>query len=343
MSSEPEQAEASGPLDALAEGAADEPSDGVAVAAADGPAEVPVEAPDEGSPDAPPDVPPDGSADVPGDPLDGGRRGIGAATATQHAAQGDDDEDQEDHDQDTADERPGHRRLRVAGGTGHRARLYGAATRTAPRATSGRRWQDGADSTATPGFEPLGDSRRTDTEGGITARHREVAEGARMGRPWRAVATAAAPTGRYGGGLAASSSARRPARDRRPTATPSPSAGLRQAVLAAPPAERAVVVHRTAGRAEVEALDALAVPQLEQALRRPAARSLSSPGPARSPRPGWTDDRTDQLALASYQDLDRHATLTAGRWPVAGRDPIEATLSEGAAAALGLDSGTGSI
>ncbi len=40
--------------------------------------------------------------------------------------------------------------------------------------------------------------------------------------------------------------------------------------------------------------------------------------------------------LASYQGIERHADLITGRWSEAGRSPIEATLSESAAASLGL-------
>ena len=116
--------------------------------------------------------------------------------------------------------------------------------------------------------------------------------------------------------------------------------GIRQAALAAPPADRAIVAHRTAGRAEVESLDALARPELEQTLRSTGGEValVARTGafvPADQPR----DAATDLLLLASYEGIDRHATLVDGRWPEAGRDPVEATLSEGAATALGLGIG----
>ncbi|HLY13923.1 MAG TPA: FtsX-like permease family protein, partial [Candidatus Limnocylindrales bacterium] len=43
--------------------------------------------------------------------------------------------------------------------------------------------------------------------------------------------------------------------------------------------------------------------------------------------------------LGGYADLEQHAQLTAGSWPLPGQDPIQASLSTGAAAAMGLKIG----
>jgi hypothetical protein len=58
-----------------------------------------------------------------------------------------------------------------------------------------------------------------------------------------------------------------------------------------------------------------------------AGSGVPSPGP---------DDR---VVAASFDGLADHATLVEGRWSEAGRTPLEATLSEGAAASLGLSVG----
>ena len=48
---------------------------------------------------------------------------------------------------------------------------------------------------------------------------------------------------------------------------------------------------------------------------------------------------TDLTVFASYEGIEDHATLVDGAWPTPGADPVEATLSEGAAAALGVGAG----
>ncbi len=53
-----------------------------------------------------------------------------------------------------------------------------------------------------------------------------------------------------------------------------------------------------------------------------------------------TSDVTDLLQLAVYDGLDRHATLTAGTWPTAGRRPTEVTLPTSAASDLGVAVGS---
>ena len=47
----------------------------------------------------------------------------------------------------------------------------------------------------------------------------------------------------------------------------------------------------------------------------------------------------DLVVVASFDSISSHASLTAGGWAQPGRSPLEATLSEGAAAALGLGVG----
>ena len=54
---------------------------------------------------------------------------------------------------------------------------------------------------------------------------------------------------------------------------------------------------------------------------------------------GDPETLTDLTQLASFQGIEDHAALVDGRWPAAGQTPIEATVSEGAAAALGVRTG----
>lgn len=112
--------------------------------------------------------------------------------------------------------------------------------------------------------------------------------------------------------------------------------GLRQAVLAASPAERLVSVRTTTRTADLASLD--------PATTQEVARSIASIGgdvsrtlrtDAFAPSGAAPADVADLTELASFGHLDRHATLVAGRWPAAGSATLEATLSEAAASALG--------
>jgi hypothetical protein len=117
--------------------------------------------------------------------------------------------------------------------------------------------------------------------------------------------------------------------------------GLRQAVLAAPPAERTVVVRTAAAPADVAATDAKVRGELGTALAATGGEIVQVGSSGTLAPEGMTADAArDHLTLiSSYENLDRHATLTAGRWAVAGGRPLEATLSDAAAAALGLGLG----
>lgn len=114
--------------------------------------------------------------------------------------------------------------------------------------------------------------------------------------------------------------------------------GLRQAVLAAPPADRSVVVRTSATPAEVAALDATVTRELTTALGSSGGEvALVGRSGSLAPVGLTTEEARGHLTLlASYGDLAEHATLVEGRWAEAGEAPLEASLSEGAAAALGL-------
>ena len=116
--------------------------------------------------------------------------------------------------------------------------------------------------------------------------------------------------------------------------------GLRQAVASVPPADRAIVVRRSAAPAEVGALDGDARPALERTVRATGGEVALVVRSGTFAVVGTAPDAVTELTLlGSYEGIEGHATLVDGHWSAAGRDPLEVTLSEGAAAALHLDVG----
>jgi FtsX-like permease family len=118
-------------------------------------------------------------------------------------------------------------------------------------------------------------------------------------------------------------------------------ASLRHAVAAAPGEDRGVTVETSVATGDVGAADAAVTTTLRRDLAGTAPEvvlDLRSPtlvvrtnGDLAPAQPG------DRLTLlASYGDLEDHASLIQGRWTQAGRNPIEATLSEPAARAMGV-------
>ena len=117
-------------------------------------------------------------------------------------------------------------------------------------------------------------------------------------------------------------------------------AGLQRALLASPAADRAIVIRTKILPERIPAADAAIVPQLQDAIADPGgelALVLNSSAYADAAAdPATVSDLTE---FASFQGIDRHAELVDGRWATPGHDPVEATLSEGAAAALGVGTG----
>jgi hypothetical protein len=116
--------------------------------------------------------------------------------------------------------------------------------------------------------------------------------------------------------------------------------GLHRDLLNAPPATRAVVVSTDAGPDRFDPLDA--------AIRGALTRGFGPTGGevARLARTDTYADRAadpaavhDLVIFGSFENLERHVQLLDGRWPEAGKSPLEATLSEGAATAMGLRPG----
>ncbi len=113
--------------------------------------------------------------------------------------------------------------------------------------------------------------------------------------------------------------------------------GLQRAVLNAAPVDRGVSVQTDATAAQVPAFDSTVTGILSSALGPVAPVILAARSTALAPLGMASDEAGRHLTvLGGYANLDEHAQLTAGSWPIAGRNPIEATLSTAAARAMGL-------
>ena len=117
--------------------------------------------------------------------------------------------------------------------------------------------------------------------------------------------------------------------------------GLRHALTTATPVDASLEVDAAAAPSDVGRFDGLVQPLVTDALA-PVGGEVALEVRADGFAPAGADptDTSHLTSLSSFQDLARHAQLVDGRWPVAGRQPFEATLSAGAATALGLSVGS---
>ncbi len=117
-------------------------------------------------------------------------------------------------------------------------------------------------------------------------------------------------------------------------------AGLRRGILAAPATARTVVVGTSTTVASLDVVDRVIRDDLTAALQPapgPIDVVLRADGLAPRGTPATVVDRMTELA--SFDTLQEHAQLMSGRWPAPGMPVTEATLSEGAARALGISVG----
>jgi len=118
------------------------------------------------------------------------------------------------------------------------------------------------------------------------------------------------------------------------------SGGLHRSILAAPPSTRGVEVALSSEPAAIDGLDAAIRPTIQASIAATGGeiarvvRTGSFADPAIAP-----DQVHDLTTFTSFDGIEAHATLVEGAWPHAGADPLEATLSEAAATALGLHLG----
>jgi hypothetical protein len=119
------------------------------------------------------------------------------------------------------------------------------------------------------------------------------------------------------------------------------SGGLRRALAEAAPDARGVLVGVTASPAEVEQLDPSIRTRLTNAFgagRAEVVRAVRSSALLPVGQPSGNEP-VPLVVLGAYESLVDHVELVEGEWPVAGQQPVLATLSEGAAAALGMSLG----
>ncbi|MBA2720309.1 MAG: ABC transporter permease, partial [Chloroflexi bacterium] len=115
------------------------------------------------------------------------------------------------------------------------------------------------------------------------------------------------------------------------------SGGLHRALLAAPPRDRTLEVGLSTLPGSLDGLDRLIRPEIERAMAATGGdvvrvvRSGSFADPAIP-----AADVTELTQFQSLDGLESRTTLVAGAWPRAGAEPVEATVSDAAAAAMGL-------
>ncbi len=116
--------------------------------------------------------------------------------------------------------------------------------------------------------------------------------------------------------------------------------GLHQAILAEPVADRSLVIRLAAAPGEISALDASVAGVADATLGATGGLVARIAGSDAFAAVGSDPSTvTDLDTVATYQGIERHATLTAGRWPEPGRSPLDAVLSQGAATSLDLGLG----
>jgi hypothetical protein len=115
------------------------------------------------------------------------------------------------------------------------------------------------------------------------------------------------------------------------------SGGLHRALLAAPPATRALDVALTSDPGRIDSLDAVIRPEVAAAIAATGGEIV------RISRSGSFADAAipaadvqDLTIFESVDGIERWATLVAGAWPTAGNDPIQATVSDVAAREMDL-------
>jgi hypothetical protein len=116
--------------------------------------------------------------------------------------------------------------------------------------------------------------------------------------------------------------------------------GFHRMIEASAPAASAVRIHASIQGTGLAAADAAIAPAIRTGLGDgrglvalvATTDSLSLAGVDAS-------DATRQIRVGSYDKIETHSSLSHGRWPKVGGVPVEATLSTGAAAALGFKTG----
>jgi hypothetical protein len=117
-------------------------------------------------------------------------------------------------------------------------------------------------------------------------------------------------------------------------------AGLRRELAAAPAPDRAVVVRTQILPEQLEAADAAIAPELERVLAMTGGRLVRVLRSSPFADPAADPETVRELVLfASLEGIRDHAAVVDGRWPEAGRTPVEVAVSVPAARLLGVGVG----
>jgi hypothetical protein len=118
------------------------------------------------------------------------------------------------------------------------------------------------------------------------------------------------------------------------------SSGLHRSILAANPGTRTAVVTLSAEPGSIDDLDAAIRPIVSTAIAASGGEVARVVGTGTFADPAVASDQVHDLTtFESIAGLDGHATLIDGAWPRAGGTPVEATVSDAAAAAMDLHVG----
>jgi hypothetical protein len=118
--------------------------------------------------------------------------------------------------------------------------------------------------------------------------------------------------------------------------------GLRQAILDAPPQHRVVVVGSSASPGNVNAIDEIVTAEATEVLGDGGGEiGFAAISGGYVPAGVEDDDQSQLIRFGAYRGIADHAEIVDGAWPAPDAATIEASLSEGAAAALGLGVGDG--
>lgn len=110
------------------------------------------------------------------------------------------------------------------------------------------------------------------------------------------------------------------------------SGGLHRALFAAPPPTRALDVALTTAPAGIDKLDAAIRPEIRGAMTSTGGEIVRIGRSGAFADANVPADAVKDLTLfESVDDLEQRATLASGAWPVAGQDPVQATVSDAAA------------
>jgi hypothetical protein len=112
--------------------------------------------------------------------------------------------------------------------------------------------------------------------------------------------------------------------------------GVRRAIADAPPAGQGMLVTSASAAADVPAVDAAVRAELHAAMAPTDGTVSLQLGSGPFARDGDPAAGGRLVRVAAIEGIAEHADLTAGTWPVAGAPVLEAVVSEGAAAELGL-------